>query len=337
MKLLTIAIPCYNSEGYMSKAIESVLCGGDDVEILLINDGSSDATGQIADEYEKKYPGIIRAIHQENKGHGGAVNTGIENATGMYYKVLDSDDWFDERVFLLVLERLKKLVNEKKPVDMFLCNYVYDKPSLNKQKPIKYTNVLPVDHVFTWDHVGHFKTSQNILMHSVMYRTKLLRANNIKLPEHTFYVDNLFVYTPFPYVKTMYYMNVNLYHYFIGREDQSVNEKVMIKRIDQQINVNKLMIDAWDLTRIENKDLRGYMVKYLAMITMVSTVLLVKDGTEDSLKKRDELWDYLKQNEGVYKLVNKRFLSKPVQFRSVPGQFLIKTVYGIAQKLYGFN
>ena len=94
MKLLSIAIPCYNSEAYMRNCIESLLPGGDEVEILIVDDGSTkDNTAQIADEYETRYPGICRAIHQENGGHGEAVNAGLRAATGIYFKVVDSDDW----------------------------------------------------------------------------------------------------------------------------------------------------------------------------------------------------------------------------------------------------
>ena len=92
MKLLTVAIPCYNSEGYMNHAIETALVGGEDVEIIIVDDGSTDGTKQIADKYALDYPGIVRVIHQPNKGHGGAVNTGLKNATGKYFKVLDSDE-----------------------------------------------------------------------------------------------------------------------------------------------------------------------------------------------------------------------------------------------------
>ena len=96
MKLLSIAIPCYNSEKYMRKCIDSLLIGGEDVEILIIDDGSTkDRTAEIADEYEAQFPTIVRAIHKENGGHGSAVNTGIANATGLYFKVVDSDDWAD--------------------------------------------------------------------------------------------------------------------------------------------------------------------------------------------------------------------------------------------------
>ena len=91
--------------------------------------------------------------------------------------------------------------------------------------------------------MGRMPIGKYILMHSVIYRTELLRECKLELPKHTFYVDNIFVYKPLPYVKTMYYMDVNFYRYFIGRNDQSVNEEVMIRRIDQQLLVNRLMID----------------------------------------------------------------------------------------------
>ena len=104
MKLLTIAIPCYNSEAYMDHAIQSAMKGGDDVEIIIVNDGSKDRTAEIADSYAKKYPNQIKAIHQENGGHGSAVNTGLANATGVYYKVLDSDDWLNEKALLKMLQ-----------------------------------------------------------------------------------------------------------------------------------------------------------------------------------------------------------------------------------------
>ena len=136
----------------------------------------------------------------------------------------------------------------------------------------------------------------------------------------------------------MYYLNVDLYRYFIGRDDQSVNEKVMIGRIDQQIKVNKIMIDAYDLTKIKNKKLRDYMVKYLTMMMTVSSVFLIKEGSEESLAKREELWEYLKkQNRGMSRMVNRMALSKPMQFRSSAGRKIVVWGYSLSQKIYGFN
>ena len=338
MKLLTVAIPCYNSQDYMEHAVETVLVGGEDVEILLVDDGSTDDTAKIADRLQEQHPTIVKVIHQKNGGHGCAVNTGLERASGIYYKVLDSDDWFDRAAFLKVLDVLRHFVEDGRGVDMFIANYVYEKPSLRKHKAIRYDGVFPEEKVFTWNDVKRFKISQNILMHSVIYRTKILRDCGLELPKHTFYVDNIFVYNPLPSVKTMYYMNVDLYRYFIGRDGQFANEKVMMGRIDQQLKVTKLMIDAHDLTKIKNKKLRDYMVKYLTMMMTVSSVFLIKEGSEESLAKREDLWAYLKaQNKAMYRMVNKMALSKPMQFRGKAGRKIVVWGYSLSQKIYGFN
>ncbi len=338
MKLLTIAIPCYNSQDYMEHAVRTALVGGDDVEIILVDDGSKDDTAKIADRLEREHPGIVRAIHQENGGHGCAVNTGLANATGIYYKVLDSDDWFDGDSLLQVLDVLRGFVQEGIGVDMLLANYVYEKPSVRKHKAIRYEGVLPENQVFGWSDIKKFKISQNILMHSVVYRTKLLRDCGLELPKHTFYVDNIFVYHPLPFVKTMYYINVDLYRYFIGRDDQSVNEEIMIGRIDQQLKVNKIMIDDYDLTQIKNKKLRDYMVKYLTMMMTISSVFLIKDGSEESLKKREELWEYLKnKNVSMYRMINRTALSRPMQIRNRAGRKMVVWGYSLSRKIYGFN
>jgi len=138
MKVLSVAIPCYNSAEYMSKAIESLIPGGEDIEIIIVNDGSKDDTLKIAREYEKKFPTMIKVVDQENGGHGEAVNAGIRNATGIYYKVVDSDDWVDEEALYKVLEQLRQFIENQQKVDMLICNYVYEKVALGKSKVIDY-------------------------------------------------------------------------------------------------------------------------------------------------------------------------------------------------------
>lgn len=201
MKLVSFAIPCYNSAAYMRKCIESILPGGDEVEIIVVDDGSQkDDTFEIAKEYEAKYPGIVKAVHQENGGHGEAVNTGLRNASGLFYKVVDSDDWLDDEALPKVLEKLRELIMAGTPVDMFICNFIYDKVGQTHKKVMRYESALPKDRIFGWDEVKHFHLGQYILMHSVIYRTQMLRDCGLVLPKHTFYVDNIFVYQPIPSV-----------------------------------------------------------------------------------------------------------------------------------------
>ena len=220
MKLLSIAIPCYNSQDYMRHAIETLLAGGEDVEILVVNDGSKDKTADIAAEYQQKYPTIVRAINKENGGHGDAVMTGLKNATGLYFKVVDSDDWVDEECLKRVLAQLRAFTEQKGEIDMLICNYVYDKVGVKHKHVMQYRHAVPQNRVFGWNET-RFKIGEYLLMHSVIYRTALLNKCGLNLPKHTFYVDELYVYQPLPMVKKMYYMDEDLYHYFIGREDQS--------------------------------------------------------------------------------------------------------------------
>ena len=139
MKVLSIAIPCFNSAEYMRKCIDSLLVGKDDVEILIVNDGSNkDDTAKIADEYEKNYPTICKAIHKENGGHGDAVMYGLRAATGEFFKVVDSDDYLDKKSFLEVLNKLKEFIRDKENIDMLLCNFVYDKVGVKKKKVMTY-------------------------------------------------------------------------------------------------------------------------------------------------------------------------------------------------------
>lgn len=338
MKLLSVVIPCYNSQEYMKYCIESLLPGGDNVELLIVNDGSVDKTAEIANEYEKAYPTIVKAIHQENGGHGEAVNTGIRYASGLYLKVVDSDDWVDTRAYLKILETLKSFVEEKKSLDMVISNFVYEKEKSKFKKVMKYDNVLPEGKIFTWDDIGRFHKGQYILMHSVIYRTQLLKECGLVLPKHTFYVDNLFVYVPLEYVKKIFYINVDFYRYFIGREDQSVNEKIMIKRIDQQIKVNKIMIDTVNIENIQSLKLYRYMLSHLEIVTTISGILAIRSGTKENLKKKKELWNYIKGKDIVlYRNLRYGLMGQLINLPGLIGRRICIGIYKVSQIIVGFN
>lgn len=338
MKLLTIAVPCYNSENYMEHCVDSLLPGGDEVEIILIDDGSKDSTPEIADRLAAEYPDIIRVIHKENGGHGSGVNTGIDHARGLYYKVVDSDDKVDPGAYRKILDTLRSFAQGETQPDMVISNYVYDKEGAKHKKSMSYKRSLPKERIFTWKEAGHMGIGHYILMHSLIYRTEVLRESGMRLPEHTFYVDNLFAFVPFPYVKTLYYIDVDFYLYYIGREDQSVNEKVMISRIDQQIRVNKLMIDCMAGQSTERSYLRSYMLNYLSIVTTVTSVLLLRMGTPEALGMRDELWLYMRKKDPVtYASLRHGLFGIVMNFRTPLGRKLAVGGYKIAQKLYGFN
>ncbi len=217
MKLLSVTVPCYNSQDYMRHCVETLLPGGDEVEILIVDDGSKDDTAAIADQLQAQYPTIVRAIHQENAGHGGAVMKGLENATGLYFKVVDSDDWVDTQVLKDLLALLRRFAQQGEGVDMVVSDFVYDKVGARHKKVMRYPFAIPQNKVLRWEEVGSFPKGHYLLMHSVIYRTQLLRESGLDLPRHTFYVDNLFVYVPMAQVKTLYYVDKVFYHYFIGR------------------------------------------------------------------------------------------------------------------------
>ena len=339
MKLLSIAIPCYNSEAYMEKCIESLLKGGEEVEILVINDGSSDRTAEIADAYAEKYPTIIKAIHQENGGHGEAVNAGIRNATGLYFKVVDSDDWVNEEAYKQILKTLEELTRGPKTLDMLISNFVYEKQGASRKKVMQYRHCLPVNEIFGWDSV-HMSKGKYLLMHSIIYRTKLLHECGLELPKHTFYVDNLFAFEPLPFVKNMYYLDVDLYRYFIGRADQSVNEQVMVRRVDQQLRVTRIMLacpSPYNLPE-RQKNLASYMLNYLSMMVAISSVFLTISGTPESLEKKAQLWKEL--SEGDPRLYRRMKLFSVSAFTNLPGglgNHLTVLLYRGVQKIYKFN
>ncbi len=340
MKILTVAIPCYNSESYMEKCIQSILPVGEDVEILIVDDGSTkDRTPQIADSYAARYPSQVKAVHQENGGHGEAVNAGLRNASGLYYKVVDSDDWVNTKGLVQIVNRLKELESEG-GVDMLLANFVYDKVGALHKKLMRFKNVFPRNEVFSWDEMRYMRITQYILMHNIIYRTDILRQCALELPKHTFYVDNIFAFQPLPYVKRLYYMDVNLYHYFIGREDQSVNESVMIGRIDQQIRVNKIMIDEMSAQDFSDKSarLKRYMTIYLKNIMTVTSIMLIISGTDEALEKKNDIWAYLKEKDrNLYKTIRWGLFGIAMNLPGKVGRKISVLLYKLAQKIVGFN
>ena len=339
-KVISFAIPCYNSAEYMDKCINSILTCGDDIEIIIVDDGSTkDDTAAKADAWAEKYPEIIKVVHKENGGHGSAVNEGLANATGTYFKVVDSDDWIDVTAGIKVMEEVRKQAESAAPVDMIVANYVYEKVFEGSSSIINYKHVFDEGEVMSWDEIGHFNPSQYLLMHALIFRTQLLKDIGLELPKHTFYVDNIFCYVPLPHVETMVYVDANLYRYFIGREDQSVNEEVMLGRMDQQLRVTRIMIDSVDYERdIKSRKLQSYMRSYLSMMMTINSVFLRMKNTLESVEELEDIWHYLKNKDPkLYRRIRTNILNMSTNVPTSAGRKLALGGYNVAQKLFNFN
>lgn len=340
MKLLSITIPCYNSASYLKKCIDSLLPGKEAVEIIIVNDGSTDGTSLIAHEYEKNYPGIIKVIDKENGGHGSAINAGLNAAEGLFFKVVDSDDWVSPDALMTIIETLRQFSASDTVLDMLISNFIYEKSDGNK-KVIRFNHSLPVNSVFTWNEVKRFPRGHFLLMHALLYRTALLRDSRLTLPEHSFYVDNIFAFEPLPAVKNIYYLNEDFYHYSTGREDQSVNARNMIARIDQQIAVNKRMFDFM----LRHKDaifpevhLKTYMLDYLDVITAVSSIFLILSKTSENLAKKEMLWKYIEDSDkDIYKRLRFGLMGSLVHLPGKIGREFSIGIYHFANMIFKFN
>ena len=333
MKYISFVVPCYNSQDYMEKCIDSLLIGKDDVEIIIVDDGSKDNTGKIADKYAKKYPDTIKVVHQENGGHGEGINTGLKIATGKYFKVVDSDDWVGEKAYKTLLKKIIDIDS-----DLIVMNYVYTYTDGRKNQTINFSNVFKDDKEITWDETRRFKTTQYLSLHSLMYKKSVLDKSNINLPKHVFYEDNLFIYLPLKNTKTITYLDLDFYRYYIGRADQSVNAEILIKRSSHQVLVTKLACNAYDLDTIKNKKLRKIMYRecvFLMAIGVLFSRLMMSDEGEQQFK---DLWaDVKKGNPKLYKKMRHFTLAA---LASIPGKFgrsVCVNVYKFSHHLVKFN
>lgn len=336
MKLLTVTVPCYNSQDYMEACIESLLAGGEKVEIIIIDDGSKDNTGAIADKYVEKYPSIVRVVHQENGGHGEGINQGLAHATGKYFKVVDSDDTLSTD-FPKFLEKLEECDKEG-GVDLFVTNYYYVHSDGKGDRSINYSTSLPEGRIFSWADTKPFRLHQLLTIHSCTFRTEAMRKWTHRLPKHVFYEDNLMVYQTLPHVQKLYYMNSDLYRYWIGRPDQSVQKAVMMKRYTHQLLVTRMCFEACHLDDIKDKMLKKYLKHELFMMFGISILYARLHKSKEVDAVLEQMWDECRAYDE--KWANHFRNHTPLWFVCIPGGFgqnFATLVYNFANKVVRFN
>lgn len=230
-KILTVVVPTYNAEQYLKDNLKSFLIepNGDDLEVLIVNDGSVDRTMEIVEKYVQQYPNIFRVISKENGGHGSGINCGIQNACGKYFKVVDADDWVEQEAFKKLMSSLRKSESDIVYSGFY---WVYDEGQNDKTKFRKAVEIKEpfknVDYHREYD-FDEIADKLYIKMHNMTIRTDILRKGNIVIDEHCFYVDTEYVLYPIPYVKTISFVNEFVYMYRLGNSGQSVSIDKMRK------------------------------------------------------------------------------------------------------------
>lgn len=338
MKLISFVVCCYNSQDYMRDALDSLLKGGEDVEIIVVDDGSKDDTPKIADEYGEKYPSIIKVVHQPNGGHGAGVMAGVREATGQYFKIVDSDDWVDDEGYRKVLDTIKKLNGEDKEVDLIMTDFQY----YHGKKPVSensYETCMPVEKIFGWADMKKMKISQNFLIQSIMFRTQMLKDDGLNLPRKVFYEDTLFNYHNMFYVDKIYYIHQDFYCYNVGRPGQSVEADTSIRRYKDFLKVAELCFACNDPYKYKSDKAKFKILYHIIRISFYMCVCYARmKNTKESKKDLKEMFATCKKtNKKLYRKLRYWSLGWPL---AVPGPFgylAAKISYKAAQRIVKFN
>lgn len=296
MKTLSIIIPTYNMEKYLERCILSMTNNTkllNDIEIVIVNDGSTDESLTIAKKYRKFYPKTILIIDKENGGHGSTINEGIKISKGKYLKVVDADDWID-------IDSFETFVNDLKTIDTdaVVTNYVYENVYENSYEIVTYSN---------FENYKKYKFSDMLNgyfpIHSITYKRDILLDNNIKLDEKTFYVDMEYLMYPLPFINDFTYLNCNLYRYFIGRPDQSVSAKSLVKHRKDHEKVIKSVLLVYK-NKLVGSNNENYSLNILRTLLRTHYIIYCKCKCNNKNSKQEirSFTKYLKKNfKNLYK------------------------------------
>ncbi len=259
-KILTVSVAAYNVENSIRRALDSLIDEDiiDNLEIFVIDDGGTDKTLEIAQEYAEKYPNSIFPVHKENGGYGSTVNYSIDHASGKYFKLLDGDDWFDidqlkSFIFLLGEVETDIIVT---PYTKLKGETVFEKINVNK----KYQKNFDFS-------IDEIKMSQAFGMWELTYKTDIIRKSGLNLFQHCLYSDQIYSTVPFAYAKSIRFVNLNIYCYSIGEDGQSTSKRVRINHIDDNIKVADYLCGFYESCKLENSGNRKYILRRVSTST----------------------------------------------------------------------
>lgn len=261
MKRLSIIIPTYNMESLLPRCLESLVAArhAETLDVLVVNDGSKDNSSYIAHQYEDKFPNLIKVIDKPNGNYGSTINAGLSEAKGKYVKVLDSDDWFDTEALDKLLEQLQNIAS-----DVAVTHFTQIGPNKANEvvryntmgyEPYTYGKVYDLDDVLADGYIRFF------LMHSLTYRTDLLKEIEYKQTEGVSYTDTEWATIPIFHAKTICFFDLNVYQYNLDREGQTMDPNVLLKSIPQMEKVNDRLIQYYIANRDKLSQIRATFMK----------------------------------------------------------------------------
>lgn len=308
MKLLTVIVPVYNTEKYIKRCLDSLDNEeiNDKLEVLVVSDGSKDNAINIAKEYSKRLPDTFKIIEKENGGHGSTINKGLELATGKYFRVLDSDDWVDNFDFISFVKKLEKI-----DADLVVTNYSKEFVYEGRSEKLIYKNLEP-NKKYDFNKIDlSILNGEYFVMATSTYKIDVLRKSKLKLMEKTFYVDMQYNVVPIPYVDSFMYLDLDIYRYFIGRADQSVNTASFVRNYAQHEKVVKFLIEFYsNLSNISDvkKEYIKIILKYI-LFTHYSIYCIYFKKKRQGYKLVKEFDKYLHDtNKELYEVSNISFI-----------------------------
>lgn len=298
-KIISIVIPTYNMENYLRKGLDSLIISEDleKIEVIVVNDGSRDKSLEIATEYVEKHPDIFRVIDKSNGNYGSCINAALKIASGKYIKIMDADDSFDT-------ENFKTLVKELATIDVDIVFTDYIKTYTNG-KVVNYTFDLPIRKKSTIEEVYKTKAFYDILLPALTYRTNMLKHMGYKQTEGVSYSDLEWCFSPVTESKTVYYSNICVYKYLMGREGQTMDPIIYSRSIPQRIICFSSMLKSID-GKILPKHLQYFTTKQLVKHAFyIYEYFLIKRPTENKelLYKFDN--EFKQYNSAAYEYCNK--------------------------------
>lgn len=324
-KILTVVIPAYNIEKYVEQCLSSFLQRQilDDIEVLIVNDGSRDRTVELAEEFVKQYPDTFRVINKENGGHGSTINRGIEEARGTYFKVVDGDDWVDGEPFQRLVNFLKKITS-----DLVVNRYYWVHDGTGKRK-LEFKEPFHGVNYGKEYSFGQVSDKVFLKMHALTIRTEILRKIP-KIDEHCYYVDMEYVLFPVPYVRTVTFLEDVVYQYRIGLSGQSMDMKSMQKNEVNYTRVLKRLLSYYE--EQQEKGAPDYCLTYLehCLGRMAATrfKIFLSAPYDRNIQRKMKAFDRkLKEN---YPKVHGAVINKPVLLLRKSGYRL----YPAAQKVF---